>query len=185
MHASKVRDGIMRKLSGVLICLYAAAFIHCAEEPAPVDPASFITLTSGFASSYISFQITAGVTAAPEYLVLNMVSGLSQNGSNYEAAFYGNTSNGTHNVSVVLPSPGAGSSYLESSAGLIFSYTRGTTEYIIYSGYSIGNDFRVDITEWSGTGGYMKATFSGYVCNGSGTTDCLTVENGLINALIH
>ncbi|HNW27221.1 MAG TPA: hypothetical protein PKN50_01985 [Spirochaetota bacterium] len=173
----------MKKLLGLIITLSALAFLNCTEESNPIDPMSLVTVTSGFSSSYMSFQITDGVATVPEYKILNETAGLIYDGTNCGGMFALTSAAGTHLVSIMLPSPTEGAAYLEGSTGL-FSYTRDATAYTIYTDYTTGNDFRMDIIRWDGEGKYMQATFSGVVCNEGSTTDCLTIESGFINALV-
>jgi hypothetical protein len=173
----------MKKLSGLIITLSLLAFLNCTEESSPIDPMSLVTVTSGFSSSYMSFQITDGVATVPEYKILNETVGLTSDGTNYGGIFTLTSATETHTVSIIVPSPEEGAVYLEDSSGL-FSYTRNSAAYAIDTAYTPGNDFRLDITEWGGKGKFMQATFSGVVCNGASSGDCLTIESGFINALI-
>lgn len=172
----------MRKLIGSMILFSVLALLHCNENSSPIDLESMVTMTSGFSSSYMSFQITDGVATVPEYKMLNETVGLTSDGTNSGGIFALTSATETHTVSIILPSPEEGAAYLEDSAGL-FSYTRDATAYTIYTDYTTGNDFRLDITKWDGEGKFMQATFSGVVCN-EARTDCLTIESGFINALI-
>ncbi|HOT46675.1 MAG TPA: hypothetical protein PLM53_10740 [Spirochaetota bacterium] len=173
----------MKKLLGLIISLSALAILNCAEESSFIDPKSLVTITSGFSSSYMTFQITDGVATVPEYKMLNDTAGLTYDGTNSGGMFALTSATETHLVSIMLSAPSEGAAYLEGSSGL-FSYTRNGTAYTIYADYTTGNDFRLEITKWDGPGKFMQATFSGIVCNGAGTADCLTIESGFINALI-
>ncbi len=173
----------MKKLLCILICLSTVIVLRCTDEESKIDATSLFTLTSGFSSSYMSFAIIGGLSTAPEFKVLNMTSGLTSSGNAYTGVFTASDSAGIHTVTISLTSPAAGSEYLESATSY-FSYTRANTAYTMNANYTVNNDFRLNISAWSGTGTIMKATFSGVLCNGSGTTDCLTIENGVINAII-
>ncbi len=173
----------MNKLFGILICLSAVVVLRCTDEESTIDPTSLFAITSGFSSSYMSFTITGGLSTVPEYKQLTLTSGLSLEGNAYTGVFSATDSAGTNTVTFSLTSPATGSEYLESATSY-FSYTRADIAYTMNANYSTNNDFRLTISEWNGTGTFMKAAFSGYLCNGSGTTDCLTIENGVINAVI-
>jgi hypothetical protein len=180
----RTSGGVMKKLLSIMVGLSAIVLVQCTEENKAIDPTTLFTLTSGFSSSYMTFQITDGVATVPEYQTLNSTSGLVPDPANYGGLFTHVTASEINMVGIILPSltPTVGSEYLEDSPNL-FTYTRGATAYTINTAYSGGNDFRVTITKWPGTGKYMEATFSGVVCNG-GSSDCLTIESGFIKALI-